>query len=359
MMKVTLVFNGRGISGLSSYSSNLRRVLSKNTKIEEVDVSKNIPKIASIMAWLVPFDIKALFSNHPLFLPKIKSDLVHFTSQNLAIPLLFRTYKNVVTVHDLALFEFNSKELFAGKSCSFLKKIFLKLNLIALKNANSIIVDSEFTKKRLVEMVRYPEYKIHVVYLGVDRRIYKPSRLVKSEKYPCTILYVGSEMPRKNLSVLFMAFARLKERLPQAKLVKIGQQQWPGSRERLIRLASDLDILNSVEFVDDTDDLATYYRRATLLVHPSIYEGFGFTVLEAMACGCPVICSDKTSLPEVAGKSAVYFDGYDTDDLAKKMYKVLTDKKLQDNMRKKGLKRADKFSWQKTVEKTIEVYRES
>lgn len=352
-MKVAFVSNGKGISGILSYSSNLKKAISERIEIEEVDVSRNIPKIVSVLGRIMPFDAKSVFSNHPLSLPKIKSDIVHFTSQTLSMPLLFRRYKSIVTVHDIALFEFRRKELFAGKRLSFFRKVFLKLNLMALRKADRIIADSEFTKRRVVEILGYPAEKIDVVYLGVDMKAYSPS---PAKKEPYMVLYVGSEMPRKNLSVLIKAFAKLKKKIPESRLLKIGEPQWPNSRAKLKKMASELGVSDSVEFIDNVKDLASYYRKATVLVHPSIYEGFGFPVLEAMACGCPVISSDKTSLPEVGGDAALYFDGHDIENLADEIYRVMTDSKLRQKMVKNGFRQAKKFSWKKCADDTIEVY---
>lgn len=353
-MEVNFVVNGEKYStGLSCYASNLKKALPKKIKLREVDTGKKIPKIVLAIEKLLPFNVRTALSNNPLFLILRKNAIIHFTAQNFALPLFFKKYRSVVTVHDMISFEFSKKELFIGKRLSFFNKIISKINLIALKKANRIIADSEYTKKRIIKMINYPAERISVVHLGVDTKEFRP---LKVKKDPFTILYVGSEMPRKNLPVLIKAFAKLKKKLPQAKLVKVGLPQWPGSRKRLKKLISKLDISDSVIFKDYSDNLALEYNKAALLVQPSTYEGFGLPVLEAMACGCPVICCNKTSLPEVGGRAVLYFNGHDIEDLTRKIYKVLTKNQLRNNLVEKGLVQSKRFSWKKTAQETIKVY---
>jgi glycosyltransferase involved in cell wall biosynthesis len=110
-----------------------------------------------------------------------------------------------------------------------------------------------------------------------------------------------------------------------------------------------------VEYITELD-LACYYSSAALLAYPSLYEGFGFPLLEAMACGCPVVTSITSSLPEVVGEAGIMVNPYDTGGLAQAMRRVLTDDKLRDDMVRKGLEQAKKFSWEKAAEQTLEVY---
>lgn len=353
-MNVDLVVNkGKDLTGLSCYSSNLKSALSKKISLREVNSKKDIPSIIRYIGKLFSLDIEAILSKNPIFLRTRKNALVHLTNQYMALSLFFCNSKTVVTVHDLILFEHSRKKIITGKKRIYFNKLMLKFTLRALKKADMIIADSEYTKKKLVEMIGYPANKISVIYLGVDRKKFKPLNLKND---PFTVLYVGSEVPIKNLPVLIKAFARLKKRLPRVKFVKVGLPQWPGSREELKKLVLKLGISDSVIFKDYCKNLALEYSKATVFVHPSIYEGFGLPVLEAMACGCPVICSDKTSLPEVAGDAALYFDGYDVEDLADKIYKVLKSKKIQKDLKNKGFKNIKRFSWDKCAKETLEVY---
>ena len=142
-------------------------------------------------------------------------------------------------------------------------------------------------------------------------------------------------------------------------MVKIGS---PGRstefRKQTTKQVENLGITEDVIFVDHVPDdhLPHYYSSACVLVFPSLYEGFGFPPLEAMACGCPVITSNTSSLPEVAGDAALMVDPYDVDGLAKAIAEVLTNDELRKEMIERGLAHAQKFSWEKAVKQTLEVY---
>ena len=173
------------------------------------------------------------------------------------------------------------------------------------------------------------------------------------------ILYVGSERRRKNLGRLFEAFAALKPELPELKLVKIGSAgRSKKFRDDTIKQLSSLGIAGDVIFVDHISELelAYYYSSATLLAYPSLYEGFGFPPLEAMACGCPVVTSNTSSLPEVVGEAGIMVDPYDTSSLVRAMRRVLTDSGLRNDMVRRGLEQAKKFSWERTAELTLQLY---
>jgi len=201
-----------------------------------------------------------------------------------------------------------------------------------------------------------PGDRISVIYNGIDHSIFKPYD-VKIINKPY-ILYVGSERPRKNLDRLIEAFAMLKRELPELKLVKVGE---PGrSQEYRHHTMSKLDslgITQDVLFVDHISelDLAYYYSSAMLLVYPSLYEGFGLPPLEAMACGCPVVTSNVSSLPEVVGEAGIMVDPYDTGSLTRAIREVLTNSKLREVMVRKGVEQAKKFSWEKAAEHTQKV----
>jgi glycosyltransferase involved in cell wall biosynthesis len=173
------------------------------------------------------------------------------------------------------------------------------------------------------------------------------------------ILYVGSERQRKNLGRLFEAFATLRQEFPKLKLVKVGGSgRHIQFRRGLLKKLSSLDITEAVIFVDNISELslAYYYSSATLLAYPSLYEGFGLPPLEAMACGCPVVTTNTSSLPEVVGEAGIMVNPYDTHSLVQAMRRVLTDDKLRDSVVRKGLEQSKKFSWEKTAELTRQAY---
>jgi glycosyltransferase involved in cell wall biosynthesis len=268
-----------------------------------------------------------------------------------------------VTVHDIIPFiTRHDKEI---NLFNRFEKFLDYLSMQGLKKAKRIITDSEYSKKTLIKYLDYPEERIDVIYLGIDHdkfKVIKNSRQ-KLEKYgienECiNVLYVGSEMPRKNLQTLIKAFYKLKKKIPNARLIKLGEHQAPEARERLKTLIKKLGLQNDVVFTGyvPEEDLPLFYTAADLFVQPSLYEGFGLPVLEAMACGTSVVSSNATSLPEVVGNAGIMVDPIDVDGFVKAMYEVLTNDGLRENIIKKGLERAKMFTWKKTAEETLKVY---
>jgi glycosyltransferase involved in cell wall biosynthesis len=173
------------------------------------------------------------------------------------------------------------------------------------------------------------------------------------------IMSVGDLQPRKNHIGLIRAFARLVGAYPQLKhnLVLAGKPTWFADRVREAARASGVaDRIQFFGFVSD-DDLLQLYNACELLVFPSFYEGFGLPALEAMACGRSVVCSNTTALPEVVDGAAILFDPYRVDEIARAIADLLLDGQLRSRMERLGLQRAAHFSWQKTAEKTLEVFR--
>lgn len=332
------------MTGVTNYINNLYKEFVKEKF--PINIKKYLFKKINLNFLFV--NLKDFLKNYPLFFPKGNEGIIHLPNYSYALPLLLRKRnKTVITIHDLipSVYKFPS----------VINQMLYKLCLIGIKKADWIITDSENTRKEIIRLLGYPAMKIMVVPLGVNKTVFRKKRSIEKERY--SILYVGTEMPRKNLDILIKAFAKLKQKLPNARLIKVGKSHWPGAREKLMNLARNLKVLDSIEFKDYVEDIVTEYNKAELFVFPSLYEGFGLPVLEAMACEVPVICSDKTSLPEVGGDAVVYFDGHNINDLTEKMFKILTDKRRQKILIKKGLVQAQKFSWKETAKKTIEVYK--
>ena len=364
MMRVTLLTNLSGgntaikISGLSRYSLSLHKELDKNKALQvKLLMQEKLPKpilfFANVLGTLLGKDIETFFRAIPLFFPKDvgeDADIIHCTSQLLALPLLYNKQlrkKCVVTVHDIIPVATNTY-------ASAAEKFFYGLLLKALKNTAHIIADSEQTKKDIVTYVGYPEEKISVISLGIDPKEFSEKKIKRNKE---TILYVGSEHKRKNIECIIKALALVKKEIPNILFMKVGQAQDNYNREKLKALARESGVEENILWKDYVGDLAEEYNKATVFVFPSVYEGFGFPVLEAMACGCPVISSDKTSLPELAGDAAVYCDVCDEGELAEKIIRVIKNKRVQESLRKKGLLQAKKFTWKKCAEETIDIYK--
>lgn len=231
------------------------------------------------------------------------------------------------------------------------------------KRADKIITYSDSTKKDVIEFLNINEKKISVIPLGVEEK-FKPASEKEIKKIKADlglpdnyIITLGTLQPRKNLEALIDAFARLKkDKAIPHKLVVVGEEGW--NNERLLTKLDRLDIAEDIVitgFIED-NQLPSLYSGATALVYPSLYEGFGLPVLEAMACGVPVACSNTSSLPEVAGEAALLFDPTDVDQIYSSMQELLSDDRLRNNLSEVGIKRARHFTWEKTAKQTLSLY---
>ena len=320
-------------SGLDKYSQEL----AKRIKVETIETER------------YSFSRRDAYR----FLKKMRAseDIVHFPNQHFARYATSLKKRPIVTVHDVARLCFDFDEE------STRERSLLKLDVRGIRSATHIIAVSQNTKDDLVRYLKVPEDKVSVVYNGVDHNIFKPCpKKPIDEPY---ILYVGSERPRKNLPRLLQAFSKIRADFRGLKLLKVGS---PGRsyefRQQTLRQVKSLQISDDVIFADHVveDDLPYYYSCSSLLAYPSLYEGFGLPPLEAMACGCPVVASNISSLPEVVGDAAIMIDPYDVDALAKAMAEVLADNRLRGEMVERGLTRAKRFSWERTAEETLKVY---
>jgi len=281
-----------------------------------------------------------------------QGDVVHLPNQHFARYALFLKTPFIVTVHDLVRLCFG----FAKEPIT--ERILLNLDRRYIRRVSHIIATSQNTRNDLIKYLKIPDGRISVVYNGVDHSIFQPYNMKLLDKP--YILYVGSERPRKNLGRLFTAFAKLKKEFPELKLVKAGMTgRSEKYRRDTMRKLDSLGISRDVIFVDHIPeiDLAHYYSSAALLAYPSLYEGFGLPSLEAMACGCPVVTSNTSSLPEVVGEAGIMVNPYDIDSLAQAMRQVLTDSELRNDMVRKGLEQAKRFSWERVAMETMEVYK--
>ena len=288
---------------------------------------------------------------------KVKNGNVkHIVYQNLAYLLnLVDLEKTIVTCHDLIPWVYEKN-----------RSPFWKANINGLKKADRIITVSSFSKNEIINHIKYPANRIHVIPNAVDHSIYykNPDKTILNkvniEMDDPIILYVGSEEPRQNVDKLIKAFAKLKNKLPNAKIIKIGDFNLLGTREKLFKLINELNLQKDVIFAGSVPEkeLPQWYNAADLLVYPCDYAGFGLPPLEAMACGTPVITSNTTSLPEVVGDAGIMINPVNIDEIASKMYEILTNDGLKEDMSKKGLKRAELFNWNESAAKTRDIYKE-
>lgn len=284
-------------------------------------------------------------------------DIIH-SPENASLFVKLKNQKKIITVHDIIAYKF-------PKSNTLLTRTRYKLLLPkTLKTADKIISVSNNTKKDLINIFNVPEEKIKVIYPGIDEKFRVLNSNEVSEfqqkyhlKFPY-ILYVGNLMKHKNVFTLIEAFYKIKKKGIKHKLVIAGTIKVKG--QRLFDAIDKLNLRKEVIFTGyvSEEDLPALYNSADLFVYPSLYEGFGFPPLEAMACGTPVITSNTSSLPEVAGNGGIMVDPFDIDGLAKAMYEVLTNEGLREELRKRGLKRTKLFTWENTVKETLSLYKE-
>lgn len=295
---------------------------------------------------------KAIQLRHRL---KQYKDIVHLPSQHFACYGLFLIKPFIITVHDLARICFP----FAKETLP--EKIRLKLDAIGLRRAEHIIAPSACTKADLVYYLGVPQNDITVIYNGIDCQVFKPLWGTRFT-FPY-LLYVGSERPRKNLGILLAAFAMVKRKagaFSNLKLVKVGSagrsnEFRRGTLNEVKRLGLETEVIFTGYISDE--DLASYYSSAVALIMPSLYEGFGLPVVEAMACGCPVIASNSSSLPEVAGDAALFFAPRDSLELARCICRLIAEPTLRTELIGKGFQRVKHFSWERTAWETLQVYR--
>ena len=260
----------------------------------------------------------------------------------------FCPFKTVVTIHDLSYLYFQDE---------FLKKDLYQLKnwtAYALKNAIKIIAVSKTTKKDLIREYSIPDEKISVIYNGYESSK-PPTTNHQPQVNSSYFLSVGTIQPRKNLSVLITAFLHFHTTHPKFKLILAGKKGW--LYEHIFKQVESVGLGNSVllpGFVSE-EDKDNLYRNATAFILPSLYEGFGIPLLEAMARGCPVISSFSSSLPEIGGEACLYFDPKNPDDLLEKMVSITTNKDLAKKLVTVGKKRITAFSWLETGKNTLRI----
>lgn len=291
-------------------------------------------------------------------------DLVHFPYFEpffLALPL-YRKYKTVVTVHDLTPIVFPRAFPRGIKG-----EIKWQMQKYALRQADAIITDSKSSKKDIIKFVGAKEDKIKVVYLAAGERFKKLEtgswKLEIKRKYGLPdrfLFYVGDVTWNKNLPRLMDAVKEVNIPLVMVGKSLVSEEYdknnlWNRDLVRVQELASgDKNILR-LGFIEE-EELVQIYNLATVFVMPSLYEGFGLPILEAMSCGCPVIATKEGSLKEVAGNAALYVDGYNIESIASGIKKIFTQEKLQKELSENGLINSHNFSWKNTAEETVRIY---
>lgn len=293
----------------------------------------------------------------PAYLYTHKKPSVFFSPTHYAPR--FSPVPSAISIMDLSYLHF--PELFKSSDLYQLKN----WTRYSAEKAEMIFTISEASKHDIMKIYKIPESKITVTYPGIkfDEKQKSAPMVDVHKAYNISrryLLFVGTLQPRKNIVRLFEAFKVLKtqKKYDDLELVIVGKKGW--LFDEILVAPTQLGIDQSVKFLDfiPDKDMSSLYKHAQCFVLPSLYEGFGLPVLEAMTYDCPVVTSNISSLPEAGGDAALYFDPTNVSDIAKTIDKVLSNEKLRQDMIKKGQSQVKKFSWEKTARQTLEVLME-
>lgn len=337
------------------YEGYLFNFLYRN-KIEYINEQENIAYKTNVF---LPYSIYRRIWNYiPLSYNNAfmaSADIYHFF--NYIVPPRVKG-RVVVTVYDMVYKKY-------PETMKPVTRIRLENELKrSVDRADVVITISENSKKEIVEFLNVDENKIFIVppgisleefnrYLTSDVETTIRMKYNLPEKY---ILYLGTLEPRKNVETIIKAFALFKKHETNIKLVLTGNNGW--KYEGIYKLVQDLDLEADIVFtgyVDENDKWAIY-KMSELFVFPSLYEGFGMPVLEAMACGIPVITSNCSSLPEVVGEKGCMVNPYDAEKMSEYMFKIISDKSYRNFLIQYGLERAKSFTWDISAKKMIDIY---
>ena len=296
----------------------------------------------------------------PQYLRKNPVDIFH--TQYIAPFWLPKKIKLVLTIHDIS---FNFFPQFVKYSDLFFLKTLIPRSL---KMAAKIIAVSEFTKKEIEKYYHTPAQKITAIHNGVDFQRFDqdipPEELDKlKKKYHLPdqfILYIGTLQPRKNIPILIDALEILHKKYnrQEIKLVIAGNRNARNFDPKIDNVTKKFKLQKSVLFPGwiDEEDKAALFKLASCFVFPSLYEGFGIPIIEAMAAGTPVVSSNSSCLPEVGGAGAIFCDPKDAEGFAKMIDDAISDESLRNDLVQKGKVVAKKFNWQKNAEETLRLY---
>lgn len=348
-------------TGVGTYVFNLVagfRPYGNGFRLRGIVADKDKERFAPFCDEIITVDCPIYTIREQLEIPRAAAgcDLLHVPHYN--VPLLYRGCL-LVSIHDLIHI---MEPAFRGTLASWCYA-WPMLNLAARK-AEHVITVSQYSKVQIVDRLGIAPAKVSVIYNGVASRFHPRDRQECATRvwealsvHTPYLLYVGNLKPHKNVGTLLRALALLRQRKqadPQLLVVGDDATWKPG----LLQECARLGLQGAVRFVAPVSDdlLPVLYAAAELVVQPSTLEGFGLPVLEAMACGTPVVCSRAASLPEVAGDAAEYFDPYSAEDLAAAIDRVLSSTEQREELRRKGLQRASLFTWDECGRKHAEIY---
>lgn len=291
----------------------------------------------------------------PFILILKKVDAIH--SLHYSFPLVTFGTTRVVTIHDLTFMKFPYMH-------TFLKRYYFKaFTCLAAKKADRVICISHSTQKDLIHLTGIHRNRIHAINIAtsIKNSLLKSKKDINDIKIKFGIqdkylLFVGMIEPRKNIDKLLLAFDQVHNKYKEYQLVITGPKGWRyGSIFRLINTLESKEKVLFTGYVNDHEK-AVLMKHAKLFVYPSLYEGFGLPVLEAMSLGIPTITSNVSSMPEIAGDAAILIDPENSDELYQSIKRLLDDNELYSDLKEKSILQSNQFSWGKTAQKTIDVY---
>lgn len=340
------------VSGIGRYVQELHRHLADKVDVTVTHVVD--PPLAKRFPILHNFPV-GVEGHQP-------GSIVHYTQIMGCAQMLWQPFRpSVATVHDLGMLVWPDEARMLNRIDQWL----LHLAIAGLRRVDGVIAVSESTRKTVIEHLHIPPEQVWTVYESHDPAYFHPvanarQRLernygIRTEPEAKYLLYVGSELPRKNLSTLLRALALLP---PQFRLIKIGRAGGENFRSTTQRLITELDLHDRVVFFENVpdQDLPLFYNAADFYCCTSFIEGFGLPVLESLACGTPVICSNAGSLPEITGGAAILVPPDDAQALVEAILGLSRNDILRAQLSSLGLERAQMFSWQLAARDTIGVY---
>ena len=352
-------FGERG--GIGVYTSNLLRALVHMDQWNQYILLYRSPEhlgqfscYANVTEQVLPAPNKLWWDQItvPRFARNASIDLIF--NPKLSIPL-FTKRKTVLVMH--------GADQFANpRAFQWYDRIYFSIaNCLYCRSSTAIITMTNRGKQDIIHYMSARPDKLHVIYESYNElcRLMDRINLARvKEQYSLPdqfILFVGGVTPSKNLGNLLRAYGQIRQAFPH-KLVLVGFKRWKFQKDfALVDRLSLHDRILCTGFIPD-EDIPALYNLADVFVFPSLYEGFGMPVLEAMACGCPVITSKTGCSPEVAGGAALLIDPYHPDEIAESIRRVLTERALREQLIRKGLQRVQQFSWENTARATLALF---
>ncbi len=351
-------------TGIGRYAVELERGLRERAiDVRVAPLQNSVPPSMVSLGRRAGYDLDAFIRSYPLRAAVLPGHITHLTSQTLSILLLTQRLPRpvIITVHDILPYMLRRDP----ELCIYrhgVDRLMDALAMRGLKRADRLGTDSEYTKSMVISQLEIPSDRIDVVYLGVDNERFQPQRVPESfrERYQLPanrryVLYVGSEDPRKNLPTLLRAFAIARQDVPDLVLLKVGAPAFAEQRSRHVSLCWELGIAGAVRWIDEVDEaeLALFYNVADVFAFPSRYEGFGLPVLEALACGTPVIASRAGSIPELTGDAAILLDHLQPEHLAAAITRTITGQRPDPTAL---ISQASRFPWRATTNAMLGMY---